>query len=177
MRTRFFTNLGEQKLFENFQGVFQSNPDIERFDPLVGHLRSSGYFALRPHLENVLHIRILVGLNVDAIMVDFAVEKPGNKLQNAAELDVNTLVSDVQTGAEQEAAADCRRRETVTTMFISVGIAACWYIQWREIINLAKINRMNNRNHCQPTTDMVAPRSASTCSMKRTGCARISARN
>ncbi len=71
MSTRFFTNLGEQTLFEKFQGVFQSNPDIERFDALVGYLRSSGYFALRPYLEKVAHIRILVGINVDAIMADY----------------------------------------------------------------------------------------------------------
>jgi superfamily II DNA or RNA helicase len=71
MSTRFFTNLGDHTLFKKFQGVFQSNPDIERFDALVGYLRSSGYFALRPYLEKVPHIRILVGINVDAIMSDY----------------------------------------------------------------------------------------------------------
>lgn len=71
MSTRFFTNHGEQTLFEKFKGVFESNPDIERFDALVGYLRSSGYFALRPYLEKVPHIRILVGINVDAIMADY----------------------------------------------------------------------------------------------------------
>ena len=71
MRTRFFTNHGEQTLFKKFRGVFESNPDIERFDALVGYLRSSGYFALRPYLEKVPHIRILVGINVDAIMADY----------------------------------------------------------------------------------------------------------
>ncbi|HOW64783.1 MAG TPA: helicase-related protein [Candidatus Paceibacterota bacterium] len=71
MSTRFFTNLGEQTLFRKFQGVCRSNPDIERFDALVGYLRSSGYFALRPYLEEVPHIRILVGINVDAIMADY----------------------------------------------------------------------------------------------------------
>jgi superfamily II DNA/RNA helicase len=71
MSTRFFTNHGEQTLFKKFQGVFESNTDIERFDALVGYLRSSGYFALRPYLEQVPHIRILVGINVDAIMADY----------------------------------------------------------------------------------------------------------
>ena len=71
MSTRFFTNLGEHTLFKKFQGVFESNTDIERFDALVGYLRSSGYFALRPYLEKVPHIRILVGINVDAIMADY----------------------------------------------------------------------------------------------------------
>ncbi len=49
MSTRFFTNLDEHTLFKKFQGVFESNADIERFDALVGYLRSSGYFALRPY--------------------------------------------------------------------------------------------------------------------------------
>jgi superfamily II DNA/RNA helicase len=71
MSTRFFTNHGEQTLFKKFQGVFESNSDIEWFDALVGYLRSSGYFALRPYLEKVPHIRILVGINVDAIMADY----------------------------------------------------------------------------------------------------------
>ena len=71
MSTRFFTNLDEHTLFKKFQGVFESNTDIERFDALVGYLRSSGYFALRPYLEKVPYIRILVGINVDSIMADF----------------------------------------------------------------------------------------------------------
>src|SRR6267378_3666047 len=71
MSTRFFTNHGEQTLFRKFQGVFESNQDIEKFDALVGYLRSSGYFVLRPYLEKVPHIRILVGINVDAIIADY----------------------------------------------------------------------------------------------------------
>jgi len=71
MSTRFFTNHSEQTLLKKFRGVFESNPDIEWFDALVGYLRSSGYFALRPYLEKVPHIRILVGINVDSIMADY----------------------------------------------------------------------------------------------------------
>jgi superfamily II DNA or RNA helicase len=66
MPTRFFTNEGENTLLKKFAGVCASNPDIERFDALVGYLRASGYFALRPHLEKVPMIRILVGIDVDA---------------------------------------------------------------------------------------------------------------
>ena len=69
--TRFFTNHGDQTLLNKFQGVFESNIDIEWFDALVGFLRASGYFAIRPFLNNVPHIRILVGINVDAIMADY----------------------------------------------------------------------------------------------------------
>lgn len=53
MSKRFFTNEGKNTLLKKFAGVFASNPDIERFDALVGYLRASGYFALRPHLEKV----------------------------------------------------------------------------------------------------------------------------
>ncbi|GDY20686.1 hypothetical protein LBMAG56_20320 [Verrucomicrobiota bacterium] len=66
MSTRFFTNEGDNTLLKKFAGVFTHNPDIERFDALVGYLRASGYFALRPHLEKVPLIRILVGIDVDA---------------------------------------------------------------------------------------------------------------
>jgi superfamily II DNA or RNA helicase len=71
MSTRFFTNHGDQTLLKKFQGIFDNNPDIQWFDALVGYLRASGYFAIRPHLEKVPHIRILVGINVDAIMADY----------------------------------------------------------------------------------------------------------
>ena len=60
MSTRFFTNQADQTLLRKFRGVFESNADIERFDALVGYLRASGYFAIRPFLSNVPHIRILV---------------------------------------------------------------------------------------------------------------------
>ncbi len=68
---RSFTNHGDQTLLNKFQGVFESNADIEWFDALVGFLRASGYFAIRPFLGNVPRIRILVGINVDAIMADY----------------------------------------------------------------------------------------------------------
>lgn len=66
MSKRFFTNEGENTLLKKFAGVFAHNPDIERFDALVGYLRASGYFALRPHLEKVPLIRIIVGIDVDS---------------------------------------------------------------------------------------------------------------
>jgi hypothetical protein len=69
MSKRFFTNEGENTLLKKFAGVFASNPDIERFDALVGYLRASGYFALRPHLEKVPLIRIIVGIDVDDQLV------------------------------------------------------------------------------------------------------------
>ncbi|NLE00122.1 MAG: helicase [Fibrobacter sp.] len=71
MSTRFFTNEDKNTLFNKFAGIFENNKDIKFFDALVGYLRASGYFAIRPYLELVPHIRILVGINVDAIISDF----------------------------------------------------------------------------------------------------------
>lgn len=71
MSTRFFTNHGQQTLFAKFEGVFASNKDLAAFDALVGYLRSSGWFAVRPMLEHVPEIRILVGINVDSLIADY----------------------------------------------------------------------------------------------------------
>ncbi len=71
MSTRFFTNAGANTLFAKLEGVFRHNPDIQRFDALVGYLRASGYFALRPHLSKVPQVRILVGIDVDEIVADY----------------------------------------------------------------------------------------------------------
>lgn len=71
MTTKFFTNEGTNTLLKKFEGIFTHNTDIEAFDALVGYLRASGYFAVRPFLENVPNIRILVGINVDSIVADF----------------------------------------------------------------------------------------------------------
>lgn len=71
MSTRFFTNSGENTLLKKFAGIFEHNPDIERFDALIGYLRASGYFAIRPHLDKVPQIRLMVGINVDEIMEQY----------------------------------------------------------------------------------------------------------
>jgi superfamily II DNA or RNA helicase/HKD family nuclease len=71
MSTRFFTNEAQNTLLNKFEGVFANNRDIQFFDALVGYFRSSGYFALRPHLEHVPHIRILVGINVDDLLARY----------------------------------------------------------------------------------------------------------
>ncbi len=68
MSTKFFTNKGDNTLLKKFEGIFKSNKDIEYFDALVGFLRASGYFSIRPFLNKVPKVRILVGINVDHIM-------------------------------------------------------------------------------------------------------------
>jgi superfamily II DNA or RNA helicase/HKD family nuclease len=71
MSTKFFTNRDTNTLLSKLDGVFQHNKDIEFFDALVGYFRASGYFAIRPFLEDVPNIRILVGINVDSIVADY----------------------------------------------------------------------------------------------------------
>jgi len=71
MSSKFFTNEGDNTLLKKFAGVFAANRDIEQFDALVGYLRSSGYFSIRPHLEAVPKIRILVGIDVDEIVESY----------------------------------------------------------------------------------------------------------
>ena len=71
MSTRFFTNGQQNTLLEKFAGIFKHNPDIVQFDALVGYLRASGYFAIRPHLNKVPVVRILVGIDVDEIVESY----------------------------------------------------------------------------------------------------------
>ncbi|MDD1414632.1 phospholipase D-like domain-containing protein [Dolichospermum sp. ST_con] len=70
MSTKFFTNSEENTLTKKFEGVFTYNPNIQYFDALVGYFRASGYFRIRPFLNQVPHIRILVGINVDKMLAD-----------------------------------------------------------------------------------------------------------
>jgi len=71
MSTKFFTNRDSNTLLKKFEGVFTHNKDIEFFDALVGYFRASGYFAIRPYIEDVPNIRVLVGINVDKVSSDF----------------------------------------------------------------------------------------------------------
>lgn len=71
MSTKFFTNKDKNTLLNKFKGVFENNKDIEFFDAIVGYFRASGYFKIRPYLENVPNIRILVGINVDVILAKY----------------------------------------------------------------------------------------------------------
>lgn len=68
---KFFTNQDHKDtLLEKFKGIFENNPDIERFDALIGYLRASGWFAVQPHLKLVSKVRILVGIDVDSILAE-----------------------------------------------------------------------------------------------------------
>ena len=70
MSTKFFTNSEENTLIQKFEGVFTYNSNIEYFDALVGYFRASGYFRVRPFLDKVPTIRVLVGINVDKMLAN-----------------------------------------------------------------------------------------------------------
>lgn len=70
MSSKFFTNTDDNTLINKFEGVFTYNPNIQYFDALVGYFRASGYFRIRPFLDKVPEIRILVGINVDRLIAD-----------------------------------------------------------------------------------------------------------
>lgn len=67
MSSNFFTNKDSNSLINKFKGIFEYQ-NVHYFDILVGYFRASGYFNLRPYLENVPQIRILVGINVDFLI-------------------------------------------------------------------------------------------------------------
>lgn len=72
MSTRFFTNKNGNTLIRKFEGVLNNNPMVKNLDAVVGFLRSSGYFQLRPFLNNIDKVRILIGIDVDKFIADAA---------------------------------------------------------------------------------------------------------
>ncbi|MCC5921053.1 MAG: phospholipase D-like domain-containing protein [Cyclobacteriaceae bacterium] len=72
MASHFFTNKNNNSLLYKFQGILENTPNFHSFDALIGYFRSSGYFKLRPHLEKIKKIRILVGINVDQLTVQYS---------------------------------------------------------------------------------------------------------
>src|SRR5574344_1627255 len=65
MSSKFFTNKDENTLFNKLDGLFKHNPNLIYFDAVVGFLRASGYFAIRPLLTQMKKVRVLIGIDVD----------------------------------------------------------------------------------------------------------------
>ena len=63
--SNFFTNRNGNTLMKEFEGVLQHNNHIKNLDAVVGFLRASGYFSLRPFLDNINKVRVLIGIDVD----------------------------------------------------------------------------------------------------------------
>jgi superfamily II DNA/RNA helicase len=70
MSSKFFTNNNDRNLFDKFKGIIDHMKDLYAFHAVVGYFRSSGYFALQPHLHNIKDIKILVGINVDQMFAE-----------------------------------------------------------------------------------------------------------
>ena len=98
MPTKFFTNQDENSLLRKFEGVFENCKSIRHFDALVGYFRASGYFKVRPFLDNIPSIRILVGINVDQLIKKYH-DKGQLFLDNPAETKksfLEEIINDIQ---------------------------------------------------------------------------------
>jgi len=65
MASNFFTNEGNNTLYNKFAGVFKHMQNIEYFKSVIGYFRASGYFAIRKHFPDDLKVKIIAGINVD----------------------------------------------------------------------------------------------------------------
>ena len=63
--SHFFTNRDGNTLMNEFEGILENNPQVKYLDAVVGFLRASGYFSLRPFLDGINKVRILIGIDVD----------------------------------------------------------------------------------------------------------------
>ena len=70
--SNFFTNKNGNTLMKEFEGILQHNQYIKNLDAVVGFLRVSGYFSLRPFLDNINRVRILIGIDVDKYIAQAA---------------------------------------------------------------------------------------------------------
>ena len=89
MNSHIFTNKNGHTLLGEFEGFLSNNPSIKNLDAVVGFLRASGYFSLRPFLDNINKARVLIGINVDKYIAEAA--RQGR----------------IFFGAEEEVKADC----------------------------------------------------------------------
>ena len=70
--SHIFTNKNGNTLMKEFEGVLQNNPQIRNLDAVVGFLRASGYFSLRPFLDRINKVRVLIGIDVDKYIAEAA---------------------------------------------------------------------------------------------------------
>ena len=83
LSSHFFTNRDGNTLMKEFEGILVNNPQVKNLDAVVGFLRASGYFSLRPFLNNINKVRILIGIDVDKYIAKAA--KHGRLFMGAAE--------------------------------------------------------------------------------------------
>ncbi len=93
-----FTNKNGNTLIREFEGVLANNPQIKNLDAVVGFLRASGYFALRPLLDKISKVRVLIGIDVDKYIVKAA--RSGTLFFGAAEEVKNDYLRQVRRDIE-----------------------------------------------------------------------------
>ena len=72
IHSNFFTNKNGNTHMKEFEVILQHNQYIKNLDAVVGFLRASGYFSLRPFLDNINRVRILIGIDVDKYIAQAA---------------------------------------------------------------------------------------------------------
>ena len=83
LSSHFFTNRDGNTLMKEFEGILTNNPQVKNLDAVVGFLRASGYFSLRPFLDGINKVRVLIGIDVDKYIAKAA--KQGRLFMGAAE--------------------------------------------------------------------------------------------
>lgn len=69
MSSKFFTNQGENTLENRLKDIL-SHYGVEYLEFLIGYFRISGFVKISPYLANIKKAKILVGINVDAIIAE-----------------------------------------------------------------------------------------------------------
>ena len=123
MPSKFFTNSDENTLIKKFEGIFTHNPSVKCFDALVGYFRASGYFKIRPFLENIPCIRILVGINVDKLIAD--AYKQGIQFFTNIEKTKREFISDI----EEDVRSAKYDKVTETGILLFIEDIVTWKIQ------------------------------------------------
>lgn len=67
MSSKFFTNIGVNSLENRLKDILE-HYNISNLEFLIGYFRISGFAKIAPFLQNIDKIRILVGINVDAVI-------------------------------------------------------------------------------------------------------------
>lgn len=111
--TRFITNESGQTLLDRFITLIGN--DTKAFDCLVGYFYSSGFHLLRPSLEKIDKVRILVGLSTDKETFDLI--KKGNIQQelNLSHAETKDVYEQIVISEMNEAEENKKAEEGVRT--------------------------------------------------------------
>ncbi len=69
MSSKFFTNADSNSLENRLKDILK-HYSVSHLEFLIGYFRISGFAKIAPYLENVEKARILVGINVDAVIAE-----------------------------------------------------------------------------------------------------------